>query len=296
MNNIELLFEDKFFCANISKNSKYLFLSKSKVSELYDFRNRTKLCDLHSKDVISSVFSEDERFLALQKSSSIDLYDLADNKKIKTFLIGECFASCIMFGDLLIYPKKDKKRNSSVVSYNFITQENEILFNFPFANISSIKNDKKNLVIVFHKTSSDTFTVVKINMATKSNKKNTFELPGHGLNSVEYSSSIKKLFVIQKNMEQNNLYELFSIDVDINKKEKIKTFNLHNNAIQLKSCNNKLYVSSFFNVYIIDLLKNFETKIPVFPAAIIGICDNSDFFYTYNGEYLSLYKHRQTVE
>ena len=291
MNDIELLFEDKFCNANISINSKLLFLSKHKISELYDFTNRTKLCELNTKAVIHSVFSEDGKYLALQKASSIDLYDLTDYKKIKTFLIGNSNAFCIITGNFLIYPKTDKLQNSAVVSYNLITQKNEILFSLPYVNISSIKRENENIIILLHKANSDVFTVVKVSLFTSCVAENTYEFPGHGLASVEYSDCMKKLFAVQKNMQQNNSYELYSIDIDSGEKIKIKTFNWKRNSMQLKTGNNKLYISRFFAVTVVDLLTNEENEISVFPAALIGVCDNMDYFYTYNGEYLSLYKH-----
>lgn len=289
MNDIKLLFEDKFNSVNISKNSDYLVLSKNKATILYDLKKRTKIFEMNSKNVINSSFSENERYLALQKASSIDIYDLCSNKKINSVLTGESCTLCVMYRNMLLYSYKNKKHCSCLIKYNLATQKKETLYSKANSVISLIKPDNDYIVVIFHRTNSDSFTYVKVDADGNISKEQNYEFPGHGIDAITYSEN--KLFFIQKNNEKNNSYELISIDIDTEKKCKLKNFVWKKNAIQLKLCNNKLYISRFFAVSIIDLLTGLESEMFVFPLAHIGICDNTDYFYIYNGEYVSLYKH-----
>lgn len=285
MNNIELILEDRFGCVNISKSGKYLFASKSTKCTLYDFQNRTKLFDIPVKYVWNSFFSDDEKFLILRVPSGFYIYNIDLRTVSKRISTGSSAQTDNVFHNNQLFYFYNNSRIHAKTLYKYDIESGE--------RTTLIKDIKEhwNLYADGHTLFllSNWYGAIEIHICTGKIERYSYSIPeAIGLSALSYSEFKKKGYYIADDSEQLSVYS-FDVRSGISHFERSVPSN-RKDVFFTVPYQHYLYLGFRFTSYMIDFLdENYWQEFQSFPLASLFRCDNPNYFYLFNAEYVTLY-------
>lgn len=292
MNSFDLLFEEKCAHVNISKNSRYMLVAKSKKCVLYDFQKKEKICDINVSYVVTSLFTSDEKFIVLKRWSTFCIYDIAAQSVIATLRTGNynC-AKVALRENTLFYVYIHKNWDETVYSYNIITKKKTALCKKSDVTIEMLDISQDKLLIFFNENKSSIIKVDFVDLQNQKIKEVSGSIPAAGVKSVAYSDYTNRAYIVKEKLPIEKTLDIYSVDINSGKETKFLSIPNLEFMSEIKAQGKKLYITRCVATRIIDLEDGDEAEVAYLPAAYIDLCSNRKYFTVCTGEFIALYQY-----